>query len=430
VTAVLVLIGIAFAPALTATVAVGFDPERRALTVRLIRIMFPAVGLLVCSAWCLGVLNSHRKFLLSYTAPVWWNLVLIATLAFLGPGAEQVRLAVILAWATVLATALQFFVQVPPVLRVAPGLRFSLDTASPHVRTVARNFGPVIVSRGVVQISAYIDSAIASLVGLGAVSIFAYAQAIYLIPGRLFGMSISAAELPAMSSLDQDDPALYGRLCERLQGGLRRIAYFIIPSVAAFLALGDVLALAIFRYGKFTVADAHWVWGTLAGSTVGLLASTMGRLYSSAFYALKDTRTPLRFALIRVALTLALGYLLAVYVPPRLGLSPHWGTAGLTASAGIAGWVEFMLLRRALGNRIGRSGVPTIVLARLWLGALIAAGAAWAVKPLVDAVPNLVRGIVVCGVFGLVYLGVTTLLGEGEAYRVVRAVRRRIGGAR
>jgi putative peptidoglycan lipid II flippase len=133
---------------------------------------------------------------------------------------------------------------------------------------------------------------------------------------------------------------------------------------------------------------------------------------------------------VRIVLTVGLGWLFAFPLPRLLGIDPRWGVAGLTASAGIAGWVEFMLLRRALGRRIGRSGVPTIVLARLWLGALIAAGAAWAVKPLVEAVPNLVRGIVVCGVFGLVYLGVTTLLGEGEAYRVVRAVRRRIGGAR
>lgn len=434
VTALLVLVGILLAPLLTASVAVGFDAERRDLTTRLIRIMFPAIGLLVCGAWCLGVLNSHRKFLLSYTAPVWWNLVLIGTLAYAGPGTTvgmgQVHLAVLLAWATVVATAVQLLVQIGPVLRAAPGLRFRLDATSPHVRAITRNFAPVLVGRGVVQLSAYIDSAIASLVGLGAVSIFAYAQAIYLIPGRIFGNSISAAELPAMSSLDHADPELHARLCSRLQGGLRRIAFFIIPSVVAFLALGDVIAMGVFRYGKFTHADALWVWGTLAGSTVGLLASTMGRLYSSAFYALKDTRTPLRFAVVRVTLTLVLGFALAVVLPPRLGLSARWGTAGLTASAGLAGWVEFILLRRALGRRIGRSGVPTGVLARLWLAALVAGGAGWLAKPLFAGAPNVVVAVGVCGAFGLVYLAMTLLLGEGQARALVTTFRRRLTGGR
>lgn len=434
VTAILVAIGVLAAPALTASVAIGFDPERRALTTHLIRIMFPAVGLLVCGAWCLGVLNSHRKFLVSYTAPVWWNLVLIGTLMWAGPGtttgAGQAHLAVVLAWATVVATAVQFAVQVPAVLRVAPGLRFSLDRTSPHVRTVTKNFAPVLVGRGVVQISAYIDSAIASLVGVGAVSIFTYAQTIYLIPGRVFGNSISAAELPAMSSLDHTDPALHARLCERMQGGLRRIAFFIIPSVAAFLALGDVMALAIFRYGKFTHDDAVWVWGTLAGSTVGLLASTMGRLYSSAFYALKDTRTPLRFAVVRVTLTLVLGFALAVWLPPKLGLSSRWGTAGLTASAGIAGWVEFLLLRHAMTRLIGPSGVPVPVLARLWLAAALAAAAGWFVKPFLAGLPNVFIGIGACGTFGIVYLLVTTLLGEGQAQALIAKVLRKLRRAR
>jgi putative peptidoglycan lipid II flippase len=337
-----------------------------------------------------------------------------------------VHLAEILAWAMVAGSAVQFLVQVPPVLRAAPGIRLSLDTTSRHVRTVARSFLPVLVARGVVQISAYIDSAIASLVGVGAVSIFAYAQAIYLIPGRIFGTAISAAELPAMASLDHADPALHEQLCRRLSAGLGRIAYFIIPSVAAFLTLGDVIASAVFRYGRFSHADALWVWGTLAGSTVGLLASTMGRLYASAFYALKDTRTPLRFALIRVTLTLVLGYVFARHVPRLLGIDPHWGTAGLTASAGIAGWLEFMLLRHALNSKIGPTGISASRLARLWAAAIVAAAVGWGVKMLLLGAPNLLLGIATCGAFGVVYLLVTTMLGEGEGRRIMSRVTRRV----
>src|ERR1044071_4568835 len=93
------------------------------------------------------------------------------------------------------------------------------------------------------------------------------------------------------------------------------------------------------------MADARYVWVILAGSAVGLLASTLGRLYSSAWYALHDTRTPLRYALVRVGLTMVLGYFAAIHLPGLLGLSRALGAAGLTASAVVAGWVEFLLLR-------------------------------------------------------------------------------------
>ena len=143
------------------------------------------------------------------------------------------------------------------------------------------------------------------------------------------------------------------QLRQRLDAGLRRIAFFIVPSAMAFLALGDVVAGFVFQSGKFKHQDAVYVWGVLAGSAVGLLASTLGRLYSSTYYALRDTRTPLRFALIRVALTTSLGYVCALWLPGWIGIDRRWGVAGLTASAGVAGWVEFTLLRRALNRRIG-----------------------------------------------------------------------------
>jgi putative peptidoglycan lipid II flippase len=317
------------------------------------------------------------------------------------------------------------------VLRLAPGLRASLDVASEHVRAVVRNFVPVFVSRGVVQISGYIDANLSSLVGQGAVTVFANAQALYLLPGSLFGMSISAAELPAMSSLLGSHDEVCGLLRTRLCAGLRRIAYFIVPSAAAFIAVGDVLASALFRYGRFSHADAVWVWGTLAGSSVGLLASTMGRLYSSAFYALRDTRTPLRFALVRVGLTLGLGYLFALYLPGALGIDRKWGTAGLTASAGMAGWVEFTLLRRALNRRIGNTGLPLPLAGRLWLSALLAAVAGWSTNVfLPHALPALPRAVVVCAIFGLVYLAATTLLDVSEGATLARRVLGRVRRAR
>jgi putative peptidoglycan lipid II flippase len=407
-TSVLVLIGVLATPILIDLIAPGFHGAKRELTVILVRILFPGAGLLVMSAWCLGILNSHRRFFLSYSVPVLWNLAMIAALAGFGPRSSQERLAVIAAWASVIGSAAQFVAQLPVVLTVVAKLRVGFFTTMPSVRTVIRNFSPVFVSRGVVQLSAYIDSLLASLLPDGAVSGLAYAQTIYLLPVSLFGMAVSASELPEMSSAVGQFDEVAAHLRGRLVSGLRRIAFFVIPSVVAFIALGDVIAGAIYQSGRFTHADALYVWGILAGSGIGLLASTQGRLFSSAFYALKDTRTPLRFAIIRVALTTVLGYLCAKPLPPMLGLDPLWGVAGLTASAGVSGWVEFLLLRRALTARIGSEPVGVAYLTRLWTCAIFAAAVAWAIKLfLVKFSGPIVTAVAVLGPYSALYLGMS-----------------------
>ncbi len=426
-TAVLVALGILATPLLVSTVAVGFDDARRELTIRLVRILFPGIGLLVGSAWCLGILNSHRRFLLSYLAPVAWNLVIIGALLFWGGRMGEVPFVERVAWAAVIGSAMQLLVQLPMVRRLAPDLRLAFGRGNAHVRTVVRNFAPVFVGRGVVQISGYIDNSLASLVAPGAFTIFTNAQSLYLLPGSLFGMAISAAELPAMASLHGATDAVAAQLRDRLTRALRRVAFFVIPSAVAFLAIGDVLAAAVFRYGRFTTADVLWVWGTLAGAAIGLLPSTLGRLYASTFYALKDARTPLRFALVRVALTLLLGYLAARHLPRVLGIDPRWGTAALTAVSGLAGWVEYSLLRAALGRVIGATRVPGGALVRLWGAASVAAAAGWGVKLVVDGAPPIVVAALVGGAFGATYLAATALAGEGESAALLGRIRKRVG---
>jgi putative peptidoglycan lipid II flippase len=322
----------------------------------------------------------------------------------------------------VVGSALQFAVQVPVVWRVAPDLRFALDVSSEHVRIVTRNFVPVFISRGVVQVSAYIDALLASLLPTGAVTGLSNAQLLYTLPVSLFGMSIAAAELPAMSG----DAASGEALRVRLDRGLRQIAFFVVPSAVAFLALGDVIAAALLQTGRFRHEDAVYVWGILAGSAVGLLASTLGRLYSSTYYALRDTKSPLRYALVRVALTTGLGYVFAVPLPRWLGISQLWGAAGLTASAGIAGWVEMFLLRANMNARIGRTGLPASYLAKLWASAAAGAAAAWAVKLAAPPFHPIVTAIVVLTPYGVVFFAATWALGVGEtSMMLARIVKRR-----
>ncbi len=426
-TSLIVLVGVLTTPYLIDAIAGGFTGAKRELTIRLVRILFPSAGLLVFSAWCLGVLNSHRRFFLSYAAPVVWNAAMIGTMWGWGRHNAEFPLAQILAWGSVAGSALQVIVQLPVVLRLLKGLHLSLNYKTENVKTVVSNFIPVFVGRGVVQISAYVDTLLASWLPMGAVAALSYAQILYLLPVSLFGMSVSASELPHMSGALGSDEEIAATLRKRLNSGLGQIAMFVVPSVAVFLILGDVIVAAIYRTGQFKQADVIYVWGILAGATVGLLASTLGRLYSSTYYALRDTRTPLRFAIVRVILTTILGLLCAFPLPHLLGVEARWGAAGLTISAGISSWVEFALLRRTLNRRIGDTGIPAGSLAKLWAGALVAALVGWTIHHFLGHQSPILVAVVVLVPFGIIYFGALLALGLDEARGFLRMVSARFG---
>jgi putative peptidoglycan lipid II flippase len=441
-TSVLVALGVWLTPLFIDAIAPGFEGEVRALAIQLVRILFPMTGVLVLSAWCLGVLNSHGRFFLSYAAPIIWNGAMIAAMVLFGRKPPD-ELAAYLAWGAVAGGALQFLVQLPNVLSLLGGFRPSLSIAIPGVRQVMRSFGPVVAGRGVVQISAYVDTAYASLIAARALAALAYAQTLYLIPVSLFGMSISAAELPAMARATGEGGDVAAVLRERIGKGLERIAFFVVPSAAAFLLLGDVVGAALLQTGRFTAADARYVWYVLMGASVGLLASTQARLYASAFYARRDTRTPLLFAAVRVLLGAALAWFAGLRLPALLGVPAEMGVVGLTAASGLAAWVEFLLLRARLWKAIGHIPGNRKRLAMLW-GAAAAAGllgvsvklalthtfgasplalTQWGgtVLPQPDLWP-VWTALFVLGPFGVIYFGLTHAFGVPEAAAVIRRI--------
>jgi putative peptidoglycan lipid II flippase len=290
------------------------------------------------------------------------------------------------------------------------------------VRTVIRNFLPALVGRGVVQISAFVDLAIASLLSTGAATALGNAQLLYTLPVSLFGMSVSAAELPAMAR--EASPDRVDALKARLQNGLSQIAYFVVPSAMAFLALGDVVAAALFQTGRFSSVDAEYVWAVLAGSSVGLLAATLGRLYSSTFYALGDTRTPLRCALVRVAVSTTAGLLLAIPVARAFAVSGIVSAAGITVGAALGAWIELLLLRHFLNGRIGTTGLPAAIAFRLWGAAIAGAAIAWTLRLVTPATGPALTAVIVLGSYGLVYLVATLALGVPQASALLSRLRR------
>lgn len=422
---VLVLAGVLLAAPLVDLIAPGFGEAPRALTIRLVRVIFPGVGLLVLSAWCLGVLNAHRRFFLSYFSPVLWNAAMIVAVLVGGSRRGTDDLAILVAWASVAGSALQFLVQLPMVLRLEPRLAFRPRVADAALRGVIARFGTTVVGRGVVQLSGFVDTAIASLVGSGAVAILGYSQVLSILPVSLFGMAVSAAELPAMAGETGRSEAVAAALRARLDRGLDRIAYFVVPTIVAFVVIGELLVYGLFGGGAFTAETARWVHRTLIGSSLGLLANTSGRLYASAAYALGDAVTPFRGALLRVALGGLLGWIGALGLPTWLGVDARWGLQALTAAAGLAAWLEFHWLRHRVSQRIGATAVPPRRLAAYWglalasvLGGLVVTvGMALVARAADAALPGWLHAAVAAAAAGGAYLGLTARTGIDDARR-------------
>jgi putative peptidoglycan lipid II flippase len=434
------LFGVIMAPLLVSVFLAGFEGEIREITIMCTRIIFPMTGVLVLSAWALGILNSHRKFFVSYTAPVLWNAAMIGALVIFGGRLDQRGLVIALSWGALVGGALQFLVQVPWILRSARHLRLRWDLKSHGAATVIRNAGPAIMGRGVVQLSGWADLFLASFLFQGAVAALGYAQTFYMLPVSLFGMSIAAAELPELSRQRVEGAEETLRL--RVSSGLRQMAVLVVPSAMGYLILGDVILGAVYERGDFDRADTLLVWFILGGYSIGLLASTATRLYSSALFALGDTRTPAKIAGLRVATSALLGAALMITLEPvtlagtTFGgwrpltvLGNPVGVAGLAAGAGVAAWLEWVLLRRALGRRIGDASAAGVLL-KLMTSAALAAVAARGLVMVLPPLGNVLLAAVVLAVFGVIYFGLATLLGVGEVRTVVARLGARFGARR
>jgi putative peptidoglycan lipid II flippase len=408
--AVLVTAGIVLAEPITtvlqpgwlddaAKVAAGeLSVNRFDLAVAAIRITFPMTGVLVLSAWALGVLNSHRKFFLPYVAPVLWNVAIIGALLFVAftvfedplgiaeldvvpvPALNRLLFAGLIGAAV--GGVLQFGVQLPGVIRVIRGFRFSFSTQVEGVRQSFRAFLPVLAGRGVYQISGYLDLLLAGFLAAGAIAALTSAQVLYMLPISLFAMSVAASELPELSRLSDERRDVF---LQRIDRSVRQILYMVIATAVGYLGFGFLVVATLYQTGRFGLEDTWLVYFVLAAFTPGLVATTMGRLLQNAFYALDDTKTPAKIAVVRVVVSLLLGATFMFSLEPNaladllqnvfggdfpgLRREDRWtvpgvvgipsegrpllfGAVGLALGASVAAWVELTQLVRALKRRV------------------------------------------------------------------------------
>ena len=394
---------------ITRSIAWGFTGERFDLTVQLVRIIILGTAVLVMSAWCLAILNSHGRFFLGYAAPVAWNICQIIVLIVLAISEVTGSTAAeALAWALVIGSLLQVLIQIPTVLRGNRNIRFNLLWKEPSTALVLRRFVPAVAGRGALQLSSFMDLALASLLSIGAASALAAAQAIYLLPVALIATSIVAVELPELSR-SPDTATIHERVNKRLL----QMLWLVGPILALYFAAGAPIADFLFNLGglrnSIDPGDLTVIGFALGAYALGLPALLSSRLLQSVCFSTGDTTTPSRIALARVLLSAGLGLVLmfqfeqvvvinqtlvgfgdwnfvwgplpdaarnAQQLPPRLG------PVGLALGSAIGAWFEFWWLRKHVLNewsieRLTKSG--------LWkhtVPALIALGTALALREL------------------------------------------------
>ncbi len=452
-------LGVLFARPIVGLLAAGFlrdrelialgqaSVDRYELAVAAVRWIFPMTALLVLSAWALGVRNSHGKFFLSYFSPVFWNASIVGAVAWVayGGGATVAdRLLEAACIGAFLGGGIQFLVQLPGLRGDLAGFRLSLDLRPQAVKEVLAALGPTLAGRGVVQLSSYLDQLLASLLAAGAVAALFYAQTLYLLPVSLFGMSVAAAALPRLARSGAGSGGSAGAsaseaaLSTGTARALETAAFLNLPSFLAYLLLGLPIVEGVFQlFGKgFGAAESRLVYLVLAAYSIGLPASTSSRVLQAGFYARGDTRTPARIAVLRVAMSLAVG-LPAMFWLDRLrlgdvavlgapGSTLRLGAVGLGLAATAAAWLELGALRRAARVQLPSLVWPAAAFRRFTLYALgAAAPLALAYLAAADGLvhPTLLAAAL-CTLFGTGYLGIAAAFGEAPARAWIGRLRR------
>src|SRR5438105_10729476 len=413
------------APALVPTVvAPGFakDPRQLQLTIDLTRLMLLSPIFMGLSSLTTGILNSYRQFLSGATAPVVYNLVIILFTVVATPllGIHAVALGV------VVGALVMWLVQLPELTFRRTRYSLSLDLEHPGVRDVLRLAGPRTIALGAVQIVFFVDTNLASSMAEGSLVALNYAFQLMLLPLGVFSIAISAAIFPALShyaSLGQ-----VARMRDAVQQAIRWILFLTLPTAILMIVLRRPIVNLLFQYGNFGPDAREATQAAFLFYSLGLAGHALIQILARAYYAARDTTTPLALTLISIGLNVVLDVL----------LGPIMGINGLALANSISTLVEAALLLVLLTSRarlrLVGLGVSSLkqVSASLLMGVAMFAFIRVTNLPfdLVVDPPKLtllLQTILAAAVGGIVYLLAAYVLRVGELGEILAVVRTRLG---
>ncbi|HXF66783.1 MAG TPA: murein biosynthesis integral membrane protein MurJ [Burkholderiales bacterium] len=337
--ALVTAIGIAAAPVIVAVSAPGFTaaPGKFELTVELLRITFPYILFISLTALAGGILNTYGRFSVPAATPALLNLSFIGFALWGAPYFDPPVTA--LAWAVFAGGVLQLAFQLPHLARIGLLPRPRLDLGNEGVWRVLRQMGPAVFGVSISQVSLLVNVIFASFLVTGSVSWLYYADRLMEFPAGMLGAALGTILLPSLARHHAQEAAQ--RYSELLDWGLRMTLLLAAPAAAALALLAVPLVATLFHYGAFSAADVHATRSAVIAYSAGLIGLIMVKVLAPGFYARQDIRTPVRIALVTLALTQLMN--LAFVWPLR-----H---AGLALAIGLGACANAALLLRALRRR-------------------------------------------------------------------------------
>ena len=393
------------------------------LAVGLSRVLFPIVVLLGLSGIVVGILNTYNHFALPALAPVAWNAVIIVGLLLGIPQIDDESGQLYLyAGVVVLGTLVQLLLPIPWLRRLDGRLTMVIDWRDPAVKRVLVLMLPVTLTIGLVNVNFLVDTLFASRLLDPELAPAAIDKAfrLYMLPQGIFAVAVTTVLFPTLARLAarNDMPGLR----RALDGGLRQIAFLLVPAGLLSIVLAEPIVRLVYQRGEFTSEDTVIVSQCLQAFSIGLVFNGWLLILNRSFYAVQTNWVPTGIALGAVALNAALD---TVFY--RLGI---WGIPLATSTVNVvAAAVLLVMMRRRIGlEHVGRT---LGVVVRVGLAGAASAGLAFATWYGLDDVlgRGLVTQIVSLGaafaVGGIVYVGLARALGlrEVEALLLLRARR-------
>jgi putative peptidoglycan lipid II flippase len=420
--AVVTVAGVLFSPQIVQLMFPGFraDPGKLSLTIFLNRLMFPYLFFISLVALCMGILNTVRHFFTPAISTVFLNLAMIFCALFLHSRFEVPIVA--LAVGVLLGGMLQLLLQLPVLYRKGFPIRPRFDFRHPQVRRIALLMGPSIFGVGVYYLNITVGAILASYLPQGSVSYLYYAQRLFEFPQGIFTVSVAQAVLPSMSR--QAAAGQMDELKESLGFGLRLTLFITIPAMVGLLVCATPIFSLLFMGGAFDYPKAQRCAEALFAYSLGLSFVALVRTLVPAFYALKDTRTPVVVAFITFLLNLLFSLIL-------MGPLLH---AGLALASSLSAFFNMVLLLVLLRKKIGPFGGRGIGVAGLkaFIASLPMAAAVYGGIRLIDwslAGHKLTKAAVMAGAVGAgvgIFLVFAYLLRSDEAAEAVRMFRRKV----